>query len=375
MLALSWKRRLTIAAAALLAGGLSPAFGQVGGCRADLDGDGALTIFDFLVFQNAFVSGDPLADWDGDGVLTLFDFLAYQNDFSRGCDPVPTCRDFQVIDPFEAQYPENIELGLYNQMQVDVPAIIPLGPDFLQVQAPFSSHLPYQYFEDFQLGFCGDLGEFQLEINEPGVYHLVQFGPTGPDITAVFAGVTAEVESDKEAKTGTTTTLVIPEPDLVISDKVGTHELRWGYYQDQEGYDMEEVDDVADAAQEICDAKPVRKLVIANHGTDGQISMGDGNTREDGKWIGKDADNGKLGGYQTFVDALDEDGKFANGAEICLIGCNTGDGDEGQNLVDCLAMDLGVTVKATKGTVTYTKRKDGTIEVSQSGDGWATGTP
>ncbi|UYV12496.1 MAG: hypothetical protein NCW75_14510 [Phycisphaera sp.] len=54
-------------------------------CRADIDGDGVLTIFDFLAFQNAFDSGDLLADFDGDGVLTLFDFLAFQNEFDAGC--------------------------------------------------------------------------------------------------------------------------------------------------------------------------------------------------------------------------------------------------------------------------------------------------
>ena len=55
-------------------------------CRADLDGDGELTIFDFLAFQNAFDVGDPIADFDGDGDLTLFDFLAFQNEFDAGCD-------------------------------------------------------------------------------------------------------------------------------------------------------------------------------------------------------------------------------------------------------------------------------------------------
>jgi hypothetical protein len=54
-------------------------------CRADLDGDGELTLFDFLAFQNAFAMGDPVADFDGDGDLTLFDFLAFQNDFALGC--------------------------------------------------------------------------------------------------------------------------------------------------------------------------------------------------------------------------------------------------------------------------------------------------
>ena len=54
-------------------------------CPADLDGDGVLTIFDFLAFQNLFDSGDPRADFDGDGALTIFDFLAFQNAFDAGC--------------------------------------------------------------------------------------------------------------------------------------------------------------------------------------------------------------------------------------------------------------------------------------------------
>jgi hypothetical protein len=54
-------------------------------CPADLDGDGVLTIFDFLGFQNLFDAGDPAADFDGDGSLTIFDFLAFQNAFDRGC--------------------------------------------------------------------------------------------------------------------------------------------------------------------------------------------------------------------------------------------------------------------------------------------------
>ncbi|MFI4917811.1 MAG: GC-type dockerin domain-anchored protein [Phycisphaerales bacterium JB060] len=56
-----------------------------GGCRADLDGDGDLTIFDFLQFQNLFDAGDLTADFDGDGTLTIFDFLAFQNEFDAGC--------------------------------------------------------------------------------------------------------------------------------------------------------------------------------------------------------------------------------------------------------------------------------------------------
>ena len=54
-------------------------------CAADLTGDGALDLFDFLAFQNMFGVGDPAADCDASGSLDIFDFLCYQNLFSAGC--------------------------------------------------------------------------------------------------------------------------------------------------------------------------------------------------------------------------------------------------------------------------------------------------
>ncbi|MFI4882157.1 MAG: GC-type dockerin domain-anchored protein [Phycisphaerales bacterium JB064] len=54
-------------------------------CPADIDGDGELTVFDFLAFQNLFDAGDTRADFDGDGEFTLFDFLAFQTAFDAGC--------------------------------------------------------------------------------------------------------------------------------------------------------------------------------------------------------------------------------------------------------------------------------------------------
>ncbi len=56
-----------------------------GFCRADVDGDGDLTLFDFLAFQSLFDAGEDSADFDDDGRLTLFDFLAFQTDFDAGC--------------------------------------------------------------------------------------------------------------------------------------------------------------------------------------------------------------------------------------------------------------------------------------------------
>jgi hypothetical protein len=55
------------------------------GCYADCDGDGSLSVFDFLCFQNAFDLGDPGADCDGDGSINIFDFLCFQNAFDDGC--------------------------------------------------------------------------------------------------------------------------------------------------------------------------------------------------------------------------------------------------------------------------------------------------
>ena len=54
-------------------------------CGPDIDGDGTLSIFDFLSFQNLFDAMDPRADFDGDGRFTVFDFLAFQNAFDMGC--------------------------------------------------------------------------------------------------------------------------------------------------------------------------------------------------------------------------------------------------------------------------------------------------
>jgi uncharacterized protein (TIGR03118 family) len=54
-------------------------------CYADQNGDGALDLFDFLAFVNAFEANDAGADCDADGALNLFDFLCFTNAFNAGC--------------------------------------------------------------------------------------------------------------------------------------------------------------------------------------------------------------------------------------------------------------------------------------------------
>ena len=63
-----------------------------GSCYADCDkstGVGKLDVFDFLCFQDAFVSSNPFAcDCDvttGFRTCDVFDFLCFQNAFVSGC--------------------------------------------------------------------------------------------------------------------------------------------------------------------------------------------------------------------------------------------------------------------------------------------------
>src|SRR5690606_19873412 len=49
------------------------------GDRADLDGDGQRTFFDFLEFQSLFSAQDLRADFDLDEQLSFFDFLEFQS--------------------------------------------------------------------------------------------------------------------------------------------------------------------------------------------------------------------------------------------------------------------------------------------------------
>lgn len=62
-----------------------PSLSLVSACAADCDGDGALSLFDFLCFVNLFNAGETGADCDGSGGLDLFDFLCFTNSFNKGC--------------------------------------------------------------------------------------------------------------------------------------------------------------------------------------------------------------------------------------------------------------------------------------------------
>ncbi|MCA9299911.1 MAG: exo-alpha-sialidase, partial [Phycisphaerales bacterium] len=54
-------------------------------CVADVNGDGALDIFDILAFLALLDGGDVGADWNGDTVLDIFDVLGFLEAFDAGC--------------------------------------------------------------------------------------------------------------------------------------------------------------------------------------------------------------------------------------------------------------------------------------------------
>ncbi|UYV11595.1 MAG: hypothetical protein NCW75_09825 [Phycisphaera sp.] len=105
-----WKMFLTAGLALGLAGGAALATPE---CPADIDGDGALTIFDFLGFQNLFDAGDLAADFDGDGALTIFDFLEFQNQFDAGC-PVGGVTETELAATTVGGYPFSSFVDAYN---------------------------------------------------------------------------------------------------------------------------------------------------------------------------------------------------------------------------------------------------------------------
>lgn len=57
----------------------------VGCCAADFNGDGAVTVQDFLAYLSAYAAGEARADINGDGQVNVQDFLAYLSAYSAGC--------------------------------------------------------------------------------------------------------------------------------------------------------------------------------------------------------------------------------------------------------------------------------------------------
>jgi hypothetical protein len=56
-----------------------------GACVADINGDGELSILDFVAFQLAWEAQEPKADCSEDGAFDVLDFVCFQQAFVAGC--------------------------------------------------------------------------------------------------------------------------------------------------------------------------------------------------------------------------------------------------------------------------------------------------
>jgi hypothetical protein len=56
-----------------------------GGCAADCNGDGELSVLDFVCFQNEWVGQSAAGDCDGSGRFDILDFVCFQGLFVQGC--------------------------------------------------------------------------------------------------------------------------------------------------------------------------------------------------------------------------------------------------------------------------------------------------
>jgi hypothetical protein len=55
------------------------------GCPADVNGDGQLSILDFVAFQTLWQAMDSGADCDGSKSFNILDFVCFQALFQAGC--------------------------------------------------------------------------------------------------------------------------------------------------------------------------------------------------------------------------------------------------------------------------------------------------
>jgi hypothetical protein len=55
-------------------------------CAADFNGDGDLSVLDFVAFQQAWQASEPAADCNGDGGWNVLDFVCFQQLFQAGCE-------------------------------------------------------------------------------------------------------------------------------------------------------------------------------------------------------------------------------------------------------------------------------------------------
>lgn len=271
-----------------------------------------------------------------------------------------------LVSESQAVYLPQIPPDFYDRLFVPVGhSELIRNASTVQIQPPDHPQNPYPYPETFSLCFNSSTGDYTASFDAEGTFHLLVDGL----FTTVFVGTQVAEMKGMQGKTGCTETFNVSEANdrevlLVLTNTMFDDNGAVANGKDYVQCDLEqtavEVTDVTSAVAAVCthvqNHGKLDKLTILEHGGMGLISIGGGQHSQgiDGtKIIGKDSANAKVGAFQEFVDGMKD--KFNPDAELCLVGCHVGEGTAGQNLVNCLASEIGggITVKAKKGAVSF----------------------
>lgn len=288
----------------------------------------------------------------------------------------PGICDFRVVPESQAVVFGVTPPDFYDRVILAPGGSLTVQADIVELTPPEDLTDPWVYGPggDFVLRRCDTAGLYRAEFAQAGGYVLREINNNVlTKTTTVLVGAPIDEIKTKPTKTGEYKKFNPHAGDLVVTctgDKAG--ENRTNYYKSKPGATVLDVSSVADAVTQICNHvannnnTPLSKLTIAGHAEPGAISIGGGDSPAANQLVGKTGGNGKRGAYQALVDGLNSAGqnaKIAATGEICFIGCDPGGddagaaGNEGQNLVDCIANDVNCGARASKGSIYYAKRK------------------
>ncbi|MCP3904416.1 MAG: hypothetical protein GY715_12375 [Planctomycetes bacterium] len=341
-------------------------------CPADLDGNRNVGFGDILQVIAAWGPCPPEPpcpeDLSGNGQVDFADILAVVGSWG----PCPQCPGQLQLAPendvvvFDVTPP-----GFYDRIFLDEGGFLVVNAEFVELTPPLDLTDPWLYGPEFALWNC-DLDPlfWVAEFPSEGIYIMRTHNAGRIDTSAVLVGI-QELEERAPQEVGEYKKYTPHVAEITIKDRNAQVANSSDFWNGQVGANVKNVQNVAGAIMELCthfdNNGPLGKITITGHAGKGNIAIGAGDDpvgSDPAKEIGKDADNMTIGAYDAFVKAIGP--KMHPTGEICLIGCDPGGGVAGQNLVDCLAKDLGVKASAKRGSNTYLKHNGKVCAYSKS---------
>ncbi len=217
-----------------------------------------------------------------------------------------------------------------------------LGPvenmRFLTMVNPDS---PARPFEDYRAMIFPN-GEAMAVFDVSGHFFVDVQGFFGSQTFSVF--VAAAPSGDEKKKDGRGKVIPDPKGDIIIVEDPPAGDDNG--FDENAANDLDgevRVKDVDDAIKAICDAFDAKGgkvcVVLIGHGSSGNMSVGDGQKRDDNKRLGLDKDGNLTPKTKEFIKKLK--GKIKS---LTLFGCSVGEGADGCKLMEGLAGGLGATV-------------------------------